>query len=69
MIPESLKLAAWLRAHAKFMPMSPEENKMNRAALVLSDLYKQNKILRDILNLDRKEPHDARGEGSSVSRS
>lgn len=67
MIHEAQQLSAWLKAHAKFMPMSLEENRMNRAAVVLADLYKQNKILRDLLNFDRKEPHDARGEGSSVS--
>jgi membrane peptidoglycan carboxypeptidase len=57
---ESLQLAAWLKAHAKHMPMSPEENKMQRAALVMSDMYKQNKILRELLDLNRQEPHDAR---------
>jgi hypothetical protein len=53
-------LSAWLKAHAKFMPMSPEENRMHRAGVVMRDLYLQNKILRDLLDMDRKEPHDAR---------
>jgi len=60
MTHESLKLAAWLQAHAKHLPMPMDENKMGRAAVVLRDLHKQNQILRELLNLDRKEPHDAR---------
>jgi len=53
-------LAAWLKAHAKYMPMSVEENRMERAAVVLRDLYLQNKILREILDMPRKEPHEAK---------
>jgi len=53
-------LAAWLKAHAKFMPMSPDENRMYRAGVVMRDLYLQNKILRDLLDMGRKEPHDTR---------
>ena len=60
MTHEALRLSAWLKAHAKHMPMSLEENKMGRAAVVLKDLYHQNTILRDMLKLDRREPHDAR---------
>jgi hypothetical protein len=53
-------LSAWLKAHAKFLPVPPEDNRMHRAGVVLRDLYLQNKILRDLLDMDRKEPHDAR---------
>jgi hypothetical protein len=66
---EAQRLAAWLKAYAKFMPLPPEENMMHRAGRVLSDLYLQNKILRDLLDMDRKVPHDARREKTPVSRS
>jgi len=53
-------LAAWLKAHDNYMPMSPDENRMFRAGVVMRDLYMQNKILRELLGMGRKEPHDTR---------
>ena len=66
---EAQRLSAWLKAHAKFLPMSPEENQMYRAGVVLNDLYLQNKILRDLLDMDRKVPHDTRREETPFSGS
>jgi hypothetical protein len=60
MLREPEILSAWLKAHAKLMPMSPNENRMLRASVVIRDLYLQNKILRDLLDMDRREPHDAK---------
>lgn len=68
-IREAQRLSAWLKAHAKYMPLPPEENLMYRASRVLSDLYLQNKILRELLDMDRKVPHDARREETPISRS
>jgi len=57
---EAMRLSAWLRAYSKYLRVPDHENEMARAGLVMRDLVKQNEILRGILKLERKEPHDAR---------